>query len=144
MRYELFLRSPAALDGAVMPAAAAAVAAKTFLELEPYADGELVLGLDLSADADDPRAAGALCEVAFGLAAAHELSVFDPQLGRVISAGDEPEVRRQVEQLSAFAGAALTSLPEQQDSGRASNLWIWLVLGGSVALLWLANRFLAG
>jgi hypothetical protein len=138
-RYELFLRSSAPLDEPALQAIAAAAAqSPTSLVLERYvADGQ-TRGVDLGAPLDQPRAAEALCKIAFALAAAHQLAVFDPQLGRPVTDGDREQIAQHFERTSAFDGAALLSVGPSPSTRRLSSsarLWLVIVLGGATLLI---------
>ena len=142
MHYELFLRSSTPLSEEQLQSIGEAVEATSgAVELELYAaDGE-PLGVDLGVDVDDPRGPTALCEAAFALAEEHKLSVFDPQLSRTVTAGEEAEIRRQLDQVSTFSQAALLS-PTSSTTTTPSTLWIWLVVIGSVVLLYLVSKMM--
>ncbi len=143
MRYELFLRSSTPLSDEQLQAMAEAVEGSSAVEMEPYVSEEETLGVDLAVDVDDPRGGPALCEMAFSLADEYRLSVFDPQISRTVTQGEEAEIRRQVDQVSTFSQAALVSpVGATTPSSGPSTLWIWLVLIGSIVLLYLVSKML--
>ena len=116
--------------------------ANSAVEEEPYAADGGTLGVDLGVDVDDPRGPTALCEVAFSLAEELRLSVFDPQLGRVVTAGEKAEIRRQLEQTSSFSQAALVTPSAAPTSALPATVWVWLVLIGAAVLLYLVSQLM--
>jgi hypothetical protein len=138
-RYELFLRSTAPLDEPSLQAIAEAVAhAPTPLVLERVVADGRTCGVDLGAALDQPRAGDALCKVAFALASEHRLSVFDPQLGRLVTDGDREQIAAHVERTSAFDSAALLSVGPKPGTRRLSSsgrLWLVIAIGGGALLI---------
>lgn len=143
MRYELFLRSSTPLSEQLLQSITEAVEGGSgAVDVEPYAaDGE-TLGVDLGVEVDDPRGPSALCEAAFSLADEFRLSVFDPQLSRTVTPGEEAEIKHQLDQVSTFSEAALISPADHGSSTTPSTLWIWLVVIGSVVLLYLVSKLM--
>jgi hypothetical protein len=137
IRYELFLRSAAPLASEIVAAMAEAVArADGSLRLDPFVAQAGTLGVDIAAPLDSPQAARALCAVCFQLAATHALSLFDPQLSRVVTEGERDLILEQFERTSAFDSGALpsaTATPARRLSSGA-RLWLVMILGGAVLL----------
>jgi len=132
MRYELFLRI-ALLSDQTLETVRGEVAGE--LSVDSYRDPAGALaGFDLGVDADHPGGAQQLCAAAFQLAADHGLTIYDPQLGRTVAAGDEEEIRQQLAQTAAFAmSAPVTPMTEGQRLTPTLRLWLLvlgLVLGG--------------
>ncbi len=143
MRYELFLRASAPLSEAQLAELEAACrAAEPPVALEPYrAEGGALVGADLGVEPSEPGAVKRLCELAFRFARERALTVFDPQLGRVVaSEGESAEIEAQAARGGAFAeGAALSS----ELAGRApASTRLWLIIGAVVLGLILLMRFL--
>lgn len=143
MRYELFLRSTDALTKAQLDAIAKKLEGNSgAVDVEAYTEGGQPLGVDLVVDVEDPRAATALCEVAFSVADELKLSVYDPQLSRPVTAGEEEEIRQQLEQVSTFSEAALVSPAAGEPSTMPSTVWVWLVLIGAALLLYVVSQLM--
>jgi hypothetical protein len=136
MRYELFLRGSTPLTEATL-ADCRQRATAADLSLDPYrnAEGEL-RGVDLGSDPDAPRAAR-LCTLAFDLAREHELTVFDPQLGRAVTAGDEELIAQRLAQSAAFSLAAPVAPAVEGDGRLSPTLRLWLLVLGLMALAFL-------
>jgi hypothetical protein len=103
------------------------------LRVEPYVADSGTMGIDVAAPLGAPPAARALCEVCFQLAAAHSLSVFDPQLARVVTEGERELILEHFERTSAFDGGALppaTSAPARRLSA-SGKLWLVVIVGGA-------------
>jgi len=141
MRYELFLRSTSPLTEEQLESIRETVEASGAVELELYRSEGETRGVDLGVDVDDPRGPGALCEAAFALADEFRLSVFDPQLSRTVTAGEEGEIRGKLDQVSTFSQAALLS-PASVSTTSPTTLWIWLAIIGSVVLLYLVSKMM--
>lgn len=154
MRYELFLRRPSQpLTDEELAAAAAAVERDEGdrLTLEPFRrpeDGAL-LGLDLGVAVEEPGGAARLCRQAFALAGAHDLAVFDPQLGRTVVPGEEELIEQRFDQGAAFSMAAPiggASVPGGggvlSTGGLSPGVKLWLAVIGLIALLLLVGRLL--
>jgi hypothetical protein len=139
MRYELFLRSRTPLQQEALEQVAAELEQQgPGLVLEPYREEETLLGFDVGADPQQPGAAAALCGAAFSLEQRHDLSVFDPQLGRPVTEADSDLIARQVAELTAFGQGALTAAAP---SGSPA-LRLWLVVAGVLVLVLLLGRAL--
>lgn len=136
IRYELFLRSSTALPGEVLEQIRGQ-ADEADLSLDPYRnpDGEL-LGLDLGTDPDSPRAAR-LCELAFALAREHQLTVYDPQLGRAVTAGDAELISQQLARSAAFTFAAPVASAATDEGRMSPTLRLWLLVIGMMGLAFL-------
>lgn len=139
MRYELFLRSRRPLQEQDLEQMAADLARQEQgLALEAYREDGAILGLDLGADPELPGAAASLCRAAFALERQHELSVFDPQLGRLVTEADEELIGRRVADLTAFGQGALSPTAPTG----SSSLKLWLVVAGAVVLMLLLGKVL--
>lgn len=156
MRYELFLRRSAPLSPeedtsrqAPRPLSEQALAAAReavqeghgALSLDPYhAEGGALAGFDLGVDPNQPGAAALLCRVTFRLAEEQQLGVYDPQLGRAVTAGDEALIGQQLEQNAAFVMAAPVT-PRPEGVGAISpTLRLWLLVIGVVVLAFVLIR----
>ncbi len=143
MRYELFLRSTEPLTEAQLDAVAKKLEGTSgAVDVEAYTEGGQPLGVDLVVDVEDPRATTALCESAFSLAEELQLTVYDPQLSRPVTAGEEEEIRQQLEQVSTFSEAALVAPAAGEPSAMPSTVWIWLVLIGAALLLYVVSQLM--
>jgi len=132
MRYELFLRSERPLSEASL-AAVARVAAEDGLAVEPYRDEVGVRGVDLGAEMHNALAARALPRRAVELAEAHHLTLFDPQLGRIITEADLPLVRERMTGTQAFVEAAL--VPDAVTPARGMGPAATLALAGAAVVV---------
>jgi hypothetical protein len=138
-RYELFLRASSPLSEETLHELEAACrAASPPLALEPYrAEGEL-RGVDLGVDPTEPGSARRLCELAFELARTRALTVFDPQLGRVLSSESESAaVEEQAARGGAFEEGAALSTATSSASTR-----LWLIVAAVLVGVILLMRFL--
>jgi len=151
MRYEFFLRRPAEpLTDEELAAAVAALEGEEGgeLSLEPYRDEDgALLGLDLGVGVEELAGAARLCRAAFALAAAHRLTVFDPQLGRSVTEGDEELIQHGFDRGAAFAMAAPISGATGGGGGAgggglSSSAKLWLAVIGVIALLLVVGRLL--
>lgn len=139
MRYELFLRRDEGLT-AEEAAQATELARAADLHADLYEREGGPFGFDLGVGLDDPpRQAEKLCSVAFDLAASHGLSVFDPQLGRVVAASEQEAIR---ERFTASASSLTGLAPTPRVAARPSSTRLWLVLGGLLFVALLAARAL--
>lgn len=139
MRYELFLRRDEGLTAEeAAEATELAQAAKLHAELYEREGGPF--GLDLGMGLDDPaHPAEKLCSVAFELAASYGLSVFDPQLGRVVAASEQEAIR---ERFAASASSLTGLAPSPRIAAQPVRTRFWLVLGGLLFVAVLAARAL--
>lgn len=137
MRYELFLRSRSPLQEEVLKQVAAELS-QPGLVLEPYREEGALLGFDLGADPQQPGAAAALCGAAFALEQQHDLSVFDPQLGRPVTEADGELIARRLAELTAFDQGALTAATPTG----SPTLRLWLVVAGALVLVLLLGKAL--
>lgn len=137
MRYELFLRSSSPLSEETL-AEVRRRAGEDDLSMDPYrnADNGELLGVDLGTDPDAPRASR-LCALAFALAREHQLTVFDPQLGRSVTEGDGELIAQHLAQSAAFT-LAVPVAPAVEGEGRISpTLRLWILVLGLMALAFL-------
>ncbi len=142
-RYELFLRAPGALAAEALAAIEEEVArAGPALSAEPYLEGGEARGVDLAAELEQPEAAAALCGAAFRLAAAHDLAVFDPQLGRAVSEGEVALIEAQAARTSAYAELAPLS-PAASGRALSSSARLWVIVIGALVVLFALARALS-
>ena len=141
MRYELFLRRAAPLPDEAQQAVKEIASSEgdDSLALELFRKDDVVTGFDLGVDPNHPRAAGLLCGAAFRLAEEHGLNIYDPQLGRAVTAGDEESIRQQLEQSAAFVMAAPVSTVAE-GGGLSPTLRLWLIVIGVVVLAFVVIR----
>jgi hypothetical protein len=132
--YELFLRSSKPLSADELQALLAAVdeAEGSFSidQYRPEGDPDRLLGIDLGVTHDAYQGAERLCDLAFQLAADHHLTVFDPQLGRVVTAADAPTITDRYAQGSAFLMAVPLSSTAEESSGLTASGKLWLAIAG--------------
>ena len=144
MRYELFLRRLSeALDQEELDAVCEAAAQEGGeVHVDPYRDEDgALLGVDLGIDVDQPAGAAQLCRVAFEVAGAHRLSLFDPQLGRAVAEGDEELVQQRFDQGAAFEVAApIATASSPSPGGLSPGVKLWLAVIGLIALALLVGR----
>lgn len=142
IRYELFLRSTTALPEAMLEQIRGR-ASEADLSVDPYRtpEGEL-LGVDLGTDPDAPRAAR-LCELAFALAREHQLTVYDPQLGRAVTSGDAELITQQLARSAAFTFAAPVASAGTDEGRLSPTLRLWLLVIGLMGLAFLLIRAMA-
>jgi hypothetical protein len=147
MRYELFLRRPSEPLGQKELDVVCAAAAQEDGEIhvDPYRDEEgALLGVDLGIDLDQPGGAASLCRVAFDLAGAHRLSLYDPQLGRAVVEGDEDLVQQRFDQGAAFDVAApITTASSPAGGGLSPSVKLWLAVIGMIVLVLVLGRWLS-
>jgi len=118
--------------------------ASSSLRTEPYVADGGTMGIDVAAPLDTPQAARALCAVCFQLAAAHSLSVFDPQLARVVTEGERELILEHFERTSAFDGGALPPATTTTPSRRLSaSTRLWLVVGVGAVVIFVLMRALS-
>ncbi len=98
--------------------------------------------MDLGAPLDQPQLSAALCEIAFSLARAHDLEIFDPQLGRRVHKGDTELIQRQVQRGRAFAEAAPLSYGLSA-GGTSASLRLWLIIGAACLVALMLARALS-
>ena len=141
-RYELFLRAGAALtEKTLHELDAECRAASPPIALDPYRDeGGALRGVDLGVDPAEPGAVKRLCELAFELAQSRTLTVFDPQLGRIVSSPSESAaIEEQAARGGAFAeGASLSGAA----GGSPASTRLWLIVAAVLIGVILLMRFL--
>jgi hypothetical protein len=142
--YELFVRAPA---GATIAAAelAAALARHPGVGAEPFVapggDPAQPRGADLRLGAGGPAA---LADAAFALAARLGLTVYDPQLGAVVTEADRARLEDAAAGLLAFEVDTLGltpsgPLPAAPPPARP-RLHLWLLVGAVVLAVLLLGR----
>ena len=145
MRYELFLRRPHALSDDELKQADAQVEARsTDLACEPFVGDQSTQqwGIDIGVDAELPNAATLLFKAALELAASQSLSIYDPQLGRIISEADADEVAQKLSQFASFSEAALLEANAAPQLGSRASKRIWLYIGGLIVVAFVLMRAL--
>jgi hypothetical protein len=144
LRYELFLRGSASLSEEVLSSIGAGVEqlGSGTVILEPFRteDGRLD-GVDIGISPEEADSAQILCDVAFRLAAEHGFTVFDPQLGRTVTEGDDDLIRQGFAQSSAFAMAAPIT-PLEESPSLSPTLRLWLIVIGLGFLFFILARSL--
>lgn len=147
MRYELFLRRLSEpLDQGELDAVCEAAAQEgDEVHVDPYRDEEgALLGVDLGIDVAAPAGAARLCRLAFDVVGTHRLSLFDPQLGRTITKGDEELVQQRFDQSAAFDVAAPIATASSPSAGGLSpGVKLWLAVTGVFVLVLLVGRWLS-
>ncbi len=145
MRYELFLRRDASAsslnddDFVIIQARTSG----TVLSFESFVDeAGARRGVDLGVDPDEPGSQGRkLGEVAFDVAQMLNLSVFDPQLGRVLSPRDLEALEACFAASSTIGRVGLShaiASPKRPTTTR-----LWLIAAGVLLLLLVASRLLS-
>ena len=123
--------------------AEAVARASSSLRTEPYVADGGTMGIDVAAPLDTPQAARALCAVCFHLAAAHSLSVFDPQLARVVTEGERELILEHFERTSAFDGGALPPATTTASRRLSASTRLWLVVGVGAVVIFVLMRALS-
>jgi len=144
VRYELFLRrdDASSLNDDDLVIIQAQISA-TVLSFEPFVDkAGARLGVDLGIDLDEPaiqaRKPGA---IAFHVAQAMKLSVFDPQLGRVLSPRDLEALEACFAASSTIGRVGLSHAIASPK--RPATTRLWLIAAGVLLLLLVASRLLS-
>jgi hypothetical protein len=140
-RYELFLRASAPLpEETLAELEAACQAASPPVALDPYrAEDGALRGVDLRIDPTGPGAAKRLCALAFEVARDRALTVFDPQLARVVGESESAAIEEHAARGGAFAeGAALSPVA----GSSSANARLWLIVALVVVAVLLLMRFL--
>jgi hypothetical protein len=143
VRYELFLRRSAPLTEQMFAEVRGAVEQEGHgaLKLDPYhTEGGSLAGFDLGVDPNQPAAAALLCRVAFRMAEEQQLGVYDPQLGRAVTVGDEELIGQQLEQNAAFVMAAPVTPTPEGGGGLSPTLRLWLIIIGLVVAAFVLIR----
>ena len=145
MRYELFLRRDAATsslndDDLVIIQAQISASGLSF---ESFVDETGAhRGVDLGVDLDEPTIqARKLGEIAFDVAQTLKLSVFDPQLGRILSPSDLEALEACFAESSTIGRVGLSHaiVPPK----RPTTTRLWLIAAGVFLLLLGASRLLS-
>jgi len=167
MWYELFLRREAPLPWSALvealPAAATVRETERGLQVSlgpgaielavhpPGSPGDRITGADLLVPGGaNPELAQAGCDVAFGLAESCDLAVYDPQLGRTVTARDADHIQARMARYASYLtetvgldeAAAARHIGVDQPRQRMSlRTRFYLVLAGGLALLLLLARY---
>jgi len=139
-RYELFLRASAPLPEEILAELEPVCrAAEPPVALDPYRAEDGLRGIDLRVDPTEPGAAKGLCALAFEIARERTLTVFDPQLARVVGENESAAIEEHAARGGAFAeGAALSPVT----GSSSANTRLWLIVALVVVAVLLLMRFL--
>jgi hypothetical protein len=142
--YELFLRCAEPIDATQIGAMQESLGqSDVSLRLELYRCDDQLLGFDLGVHYSEPQGARILTDRAFALGREHRIStVYDPQLGRPVSPGDEDEIARCFVKNAAFAESGAVSYAAPSATPSAGRLKFWLAVAGLGILVLGVGRLL--